>query len=90
MHSTGGRRTCVAVPRALCAATFYCLMLISAAAAETLVLEVDGRVLASPTLREPIVGGAFQFDLAADTDLTAADVAERMLKPDAKVEVAVK
>ncbi len=52
------------VRRALCAATF-CLMLISAAVAETL-------------------------DLAADSGLTAAGVAERMLKPDARVEVTVK
>jgi hypothetical protein len=55
------RRACVTVRRALCAATF-CLMLASAAAAETL-------------------------DLAADSGLTAVGVAERMLKPDARVDV---
>jgi hypothetical protein len=51
-------------------------------------LRLNGKVLATPVLREPILGGALQIDLGDQSDM-AASLAEQMSKPGAKVEVVI-
>jgi hypothetical protein len=51
-------------------------------------LRLNGKVLATPVLREPILGGALQIDLGDQSDM-AGSLAEQMSKPGAKVEVVI-
>ena len=48
-------------------------------------LRVDGKLVAAPVIREPIMGGTLQ--ISGENADAARALAEQMLKPDARIEV---